>query len=248
MPAKEKIRSLFDGIAPDYDRLNHILSLDIDKIWRRKAVKSALDSNGGKTLINKNSKNTDSTNLKILDVATGTGDFAIELARKSNEDTRITGLDISEGMLNIGICKTEKAGLAHKISFVKSAVEEMPFEDDRFDRITCAFGVRNFEDRELGLKEMHRVLAPGGKIVILELSMPRNKILRQLYDLYFKLVLPHIGGMVSGDKSAYEYLQASVHAFPPPEDFCDIIRNSGFSDVRTKSLSMGICRMFTASK
>ncbi len=231
MAKKEGIRKLFDNIAPDYDRLNHILSLNIDKGWRRKAVKETVDTEKP---------------LEILDVACGTGDFTIEIARKAAEGSRVTGIDLSEGMMKIGREKIQKAGV--KAEMVQGDCEALPYGEGTFDRISVGFGVRNFEHLDIGLKEMCRVLKKDGKLVVLELSVPSNGFIRWCYKLYFLKILPAVGGWVSGDRGAYEYLPASVLRFPAPEKFMEMMRDAGFNDVKHKSLTMGICRMYIGKK
>ena len=220
---------MFDSIAPGYDRLNHILSLDVDRLWRRRAVKEAVC--GGTT--------------EVLDVACGTGDMAIALAKALPSGGKVTGVDISEGMLLMVAEKARRAGVGEKVSVETGDGEDLRYGDGSFDCVTCAFGIRNFENREAGLREFLRVLRPGGKLVILELSVPRNKLMLKIYDLYFKYILPRVGGKLSGDKAAYRYLPASVHAFPSPEEFCDCLRKAGFVNVKSKGLSLGLCRLFT---
>lgn len=235
MPRKEGIRKLFDNIAPDYDRLNHILSLDIDRIWRKKAIQETL-------------KDLPADSARILDVACGTGDFAIGLAKNLKNGSTVTGSDISEGMLRIGREKAEKAGMSAMLSLELGDCENLPYRDGLYDRVTAAFGVRNFEHLETGLKEMLRVLKPGGKLVILELSVPGNRLLFALYRLYFLHVLPAIGGAVSGNRGAYEYLPASVLRFPKPEEFKKMLSSCGFSEVFHRSFTFGICRMYVGTK
>lgn len=230
MAKKEGIRNLFDRIAPDYDRLNHILSLNIDKGWRRKAVREILDCESP---------------LKILDVACGTGDFTIEIAGKMPQGSKILGIDLSEGMMEIGREKIAEAGV--RAEMIQGDCEALPFEDSVFDRISVGFGVRNFENLDKGLKEMNRVMKPGGKLVILELSVPSNPVLRWCYKLYFLKVLPLVGGWISGDRGAYEYLPASVLRFPAPYRFMDIMRKAGFRNVMQRSFTFGICRMYIGS-
>ena len=220
---------MFNDIAGDYDLLNHILSAGVDRSWRRKAVKEALAGPDRRL---------------ILDLATGT----IALARKCPADGLITGLDISSEMLAGCKAKIEKKKLTGKISLIQGDCENLPFETGSFDAATVAFGVRNFENLEKGISEMFRVLRPGGKAVILELSTPDNRFTNAVYGFYFHKILPFIGGLVSGDKAAYRYLPASVEKFPRPDRFCCIMRDCGFSEVSAKALTFGICRMFVGEK
>ena len=231
MAKKEGIRKLFDNIAGDYDRLNHILSLNIDKSWRRKAVKEIADT---------------AEPLNILDEACGTCDFTIEIAKGAPQGSKVTGIDLSEGMLQIGREKCRKEGITAELQ--TGDCEAMPYEDETFDRIGVAFGVRNFENLPKGLTEMLRVLKSGGKLVILELSIPRNPIIRWCYKLYFLKILPAIGGWVSGNRGAYEYLPSSVLRFPAPEKFMEMMQEAGFEQVRKKSFTMGICHMYIGIK
>lgn len=231
MAKKEGIRKLFDNIAPDYDKLNHILSLNIDKGWRKEAVKEILNT---------------TLPVSVLDVACGTGDFTIEIARKAPAGSKITGIDLSEGMMKIGREKIKAAGV--DAVMVQGDCEALPYGDFSFHRISVGFGVRNFENLEVGLKEMHRVLTPAGKLVILELSVPSNPLIRWCYKLYFLKILPTIGGWVSGDRGAYEYLPASVLRFPAPDKFVGMLKDAGFRTVEHRSLTLGICRMYIAHK
>ena len=230
MAKKEKVRTLFDNIAPDYDKLNHILSLNIDKGWRRKAVREIVDRKGP---------------LRVLDVACGTGDFTIEIARKISEGS-VTGIDLSEGMMVIGREKIAASGIDAVLEY--GDCESLTFADNTFDRVAVAFGVRNFEHLDLGLKEMWRVLDKDGKLVILELSVPSNPVIRWCYKLYFLNILPAIGGFISGNKGAYRYLPASVLQFPAPERFVAIMREAGFREVRHRAFTFGICRMYVGIK
>lgn len=231
MAKKEGIRKLFDNIAGDYDRLNHILSLNIDKSWRRKAVKEIADT---------------VEPLNILDEACGTCDFTIEIAKGAPQGSKVTGIDLSEGMLQIGREKCCKEGITADLQ--TGDCEAMPYEDETFDRIGVAFGVRNFENLPKGLTEMHRVLKPEGKLVILKLSIPSNPIIRWGYKLYFLKILPAIGGWISGNRGAYEYLPSSVLRFPVPERFMEMMQEAGFEQVRKKSFTMGICHMYIGIK
>lgn len=236
MPAKSKIKEMFDGIAADYDRLNHLLSLNIDKSWRRKAIKAIrpLRQDNG-------------TEIKVLDLACGTGDFAIATA-KAIPEALVTGVDLSDGMLAVMKEKVEKQGLSDRISIENGDGENLHFSDGTFDNATNAFGIRNFEDKPKGLREALRVLKPGGRLIILELSRPENKIIGWFYDLYFLKLLPRIGGKVSGDNAAYSYLPASVKAFPRKKEFMSMMREAGFIHVTHKAFSFGICRMYTGEK
>ena len=231
MAKKEGIRKLFDNIAPEYDRLNHILSLNIDKGWRRKAVREIVDAD---------------VPLDVLDVACGTADFTIEIAGSVAEGSSVCGIDLSEEMMKIGREKIAAAGLSAEL--VQGDCEDLSYEDEKFDRISVGFGVRNFEHLELGLQQMCRVLKIGGKLVVLELSVPSNPIIRWFYKLYFLRILPAIGGFISGDRGAYEYLPASVLKFPAPEKFIAMMRQAGFAQVRHRALTFGICRMYIGVK
>lgn len=232
MPRKEKIQAMFDQIAPSYDRLNHLMSLNVDKLWRRHALKEIVDG----------------TPQQILDVACGTGDSTISVAAAAGAGSRVTGVDISEGMMALVMEKAAHEGVHDRIRLQVADGENLPFPEGSFHRVTCAFGIRNFEHKELGLKEFYRVLKPGGKAVILELSVPQNRRVRWFYDLYFMHILPWIGGRISGNREAYRYLPASVHAFPAPEVFLRMMRTAGFGTVRHKSLSLGLCRMYVGEK
>lgn len=232
MPKKEKVREMFDGIAPTYDKLNHVLSMNVDKLWRRHALKEIVDG----------------TPQLILDVACGTGDSTISIAKAAAAGSEVVGVDISEGMMALVEGKAEKAGVGDCIRLQVADGEALPYGDGAFDRVACAFGIRNFEHKEKGLAEFLRVLKPGGKAVILELSVPQNRLVRWAYDLYFTRLLPRIGGAVSGDKAAYKYLPASVHGFPAPEAFCRMMEEAGFRAVRCRTFTFGLCRMFVGER
>lgn len=231
MGKKEGIRRLFNSIASDYDRLNHILSLNIDKGWRRMAVKEIADKDSP---------------VKVLDVACGTGDFTIEIAKKVSAGSEVIGVDISEGMMEIGKEKMLKAGVTAEMTVADC--ESLPYDQNTFDRIAVGFGVRNFEHLDLGLREMCRVLKPDGKLVILELSLPSNRLVRGCYMLYFQKILPMVGGFLSGDRGAYEYLRTSVLRFPAPDKFIEMLKSAGFEQVEHKPLTFGICRMYICHK
>ena len=185
---------------------------------------------------------------QILDVACGTGDSTISIAKAGNPGSRVTGVDISEGMMALVMQKAAREGVHDRIRLKVADGEDLPFGESSFHRVTCAFGIRNFEHKEQGLREFYRVLKPGGKAVILELSVPTGRTARRLYDVYFMHVLPWVGGLISGDKAAYRYLPASVHAFPSPEVFMEMLRDAGFTQVRHRSLSFGLCRMYIGEK
>jgi len=227
---KEQVARMFDNISGNYDFLNHFLSLGIDTVWRRKAVRQL------KAVHPK----------LILDVATGTGDFAVE-ALRLNPD-KIIGIDISEGMLDMGRKKMVKRGLDSKIDLRSGDSEKLAFEGNKFDAIIVAFGVRNFENLEKGLSEMLRVLKPGGKVVILEFSKPTGFPFRHLYHFYFRFVLPKIGRWVSRDSSAYTYLPESVQAFPDGKEFLGILSRLGFKNTAWTPLTFGISSLYTGIK
>lgn len=221
---------MFNSISGNYDFLNHFLSLGIDISWRKKAIKTLAD-------------------LKpkaILDVATGTGDFAIQAMTLSPE--KIIGVDISEGMLAVGKEKMKARGVDQIIDLRYADSENLPFEENKFDAAIVAFGVRNFENLERGLAEMHRVIKPGGKVVILEFSKPRAFPFKHLYHFYFKFVLPKIGRLISRDPAAYTYLPESVQAFPDGEDFIALLNRVGFNQTTCKPLTFGISSLYTGTK
>ena len=225
------IAAMFDRISPKYDALNHILSLNIDKVWRKKTAK----------IVSENQPKA------ILDLATGTADLAIAMA-KHNPQAHIIGLDISEKMLEIGKEKVKLQNLENQIELHHGDAASLPFEDARFDAVTVAFGVRNFEDLSKGLSEMHRVLKTNGQAVILEFSLPERFPIKQLYNFYFKHLLPNIGKWVSKDGNAYSYLPHSVEKFPKPSDFCNILGSFGLKNCQIKPLSFGIATLYVANK
>jgi len=226
---KKQVSEMFDNIANSYDFLNHSLSLGMDNVWRKIAIKK----------LTNNPKS-------ILDIATGTGDFAVSAAKYT--DAKITGIDISQGMLNVGIEKVRKKNLNNRISLQLADSESLPFNDNTFDAITAGFGVRNFENLNKGLSEMKRVLNKDGIVVILEPSTPKYFPLKQLYTLYFHHVLPTIGAWISKDKSAYSYLPESVDAFPSGEKFIVELKNVGFKDCKHIPLTFGIVSLYIAIK
>lgn len=225
------IAAMFDRISSKYDALNHLLSLNIDKVWRRKTAKSVAKGHP-KT---------------ILDLATGTADLAIALA-KHNPQARIIGVDISEKMLEIGKAKVVRQKMGKQIELRLGDAAELPFEDNAFDAVTVAFGVRNFEDMDKGLSEISRVLKPGGQAVILEFSMPEKFPVKQLYQFYFKRVLPIIGKRVSKDESAYTYLPSSVEHFPKPLVFLDMLDRYGLKQGQKTPMAVGIATVYNAIK
>ena len=237
MAEKNYVRSMFNNIAPTYDKINHILSLNIDKIWRKKAVKRIC-----KHIKDSETQRLRDSETQVLDVACGTADSTIALAKAGVP--RVIGVDISEEMLKVGEKKIDKLNLNSVISLKVEDCENLSFNDNTFDAAFIAFGIRNFEDKKKGLKELHRVLKPNGLLLILELSVPQNKILLSLYKLYFLHILPFIGKKISGDNKAYTYLPQSVMNFPKPKDFLQTMEECGFKDVRQKALTFGLCRMY----
>jgi len=227
---KEQVAEMFNNISHRYDFLNHFLSLGIDILWRKKAIR-LLKPDAPK---------------QILDVATGTGDFALE-ALALNPD-RIVGVDISAGMLEMGKVKMKKKGVDHIIDMQMGDSEKLLFDDNTFDAAIVAFGVRNFENLKKGLQDMHRVVKPGGKTVIIEFSRPRRFPMKQLYNFYFKSILPIIGRMVSKDSSAYTYLPESVDAFPDGQRFLDILEEVGYKNAKCIPLTFGISSIYIGQK
>jgi demethylmenaquinone methyltransferase/2-methoxy-6-polyprenyl-1,4-benzoquinol methylase len=227
---KEQIAAMFNSISGKYDFLNHFLSLGIDILWRKRAVR----------LLTKYQPQL------ILDIATGTGDFAIEAL--SLKPKKIIGVDISEGMLSVGREKLIKKNLTDKIELISGDSEVLPFEDNFFDAVIVSFGVRNFENLEKGLSDMLRVLKPGGKVVILEFSKPKSFPFKQLYKFYFQWILPKIGKLISKNHAAYTYLPDSVEAFPDGDDFLNILNKIGFQKNQCTPLTLGISSIYSGSK
>ncbi|MFN5984848.1 MAG: bifunctional demethylmenaquinone methyltransferase/2-methoxy-6-polyprenyl-1,4-benzoquinol methylase UbiE [Fluviicola sp.] len=227
---KEEVAQMFDNISKRYDFLNHFLSLGIDKIWRKKAVKMLREIQP----------------KKILDLATGTGDFAI--ASLKLNPTEIVGMDISDGMLEVGRVKMKKNGYDSIISMRNGDSENLPFEDNYFDALTVGFGVRNYENLEKGLAEMLRVVRPGGKLVILEFSKPKKFPVKQYYAFHSKYIIPFFGKRISKDSSAYAYLPESVAAFPEGKNFENILVKLGYKDVKAKLVSGGIATIYSGIK
>ena len=229
---KEQVEQMFDNIAPTYDRLNHVLSFNIDRIWRKRVMR----------IVRRQQPEV------VMDIATGTGDLAIAMA-KSIDNVRIKGVDLSEEMLRVAELKISKLGLAERISLAKGDAENLDMiATESVDAVTVAFGVRNFENLEQGLGELYRTLKPGGKLIVLEFSIPRNRLVRWVYAQYSHRLLPRIGAMISKDRQAYDYLPDSVEEFPSPERFSQMLLGVGFADVRAKSQSFGIAHIYEATK
>lgn len=227
---KKQVAEMFDSISGNYDFLNHFLSLGIDIRWRKKAIKMLKDLKP----------------KQILDIATGTGDFAIESLKLSPE--KVIGVDISEGMLNVGRKKMKNKGYSNIIDMQSGDSENLHFEDNTFDAVIVAFGVRNFENLGKGLSEMYRVLRPGGRAIILEFSKPTVFPFKQLYNFYFRWILPKIGKVVSKDNAAYTYLPESVNEFPFGNDFLKILDKTGYKNTKCKPLTLGISSIYVGEK
>lgn len=224
------VRTLFNRIAHRYDLLNHFLSSGLDILWRKQAI-ALLQQHHPRT---------------ILDVATGTGDFAIEAARLQPD--RIIGLDIAAEMLKLAKKKIDRKKLNDMIRFEEGAAEDLPFPSGSFDAVTVAFGVRNFSNLEQGLAEICRVLRPGGAAIVLEFSRPTSAFVRAIYDFYSQRILPRLGGWISSHREAYEYLPRTIKDFPDGNDFCSIMRSSGFGDVRNVPLTLGVVTIYHGIK
>jgi demethylmenaquinone methyltransferase/2-methoxy-6-polyprenyl-1,4-benzoquinol methylase len=226
-----QVEQMFDNIAPTYDKLNHRLSWDIDKGWRKKAIKALAPYQP----------------QSLLDIATGTGDFAI-LAAQMLRPQKLVGADISEGMMEIGRQKVKALALDNVVTFEKEDCLNLSYQSDTFDAITAAFGIRNFADLDAGLREMYRVLKPGGHLSIIELTTPVTFPMKQLFHIYSHTVLPIYGRMISRDTSAYSYLTKTIEAFPQGERMMDILMKAGFAEASFKRLTFGICTMYLATK
>ena len=226
-----QVEQMFNQIAPTYDVLNHRLSWNIDRTWRRKAIATLAPYRP----------------QSLLDIATGTGDFAIMAARMLNPQ-RVVGADISEGMLAVGRQKVKQEGLEEMISFSKEDCLQLSYGDNSFDAVTAAFGIRNFADLERGLREMWRVLRPGGHLSIVELTTPPRFPMKQLFKVYSHTLLPLYGRLLSKDKSAYSYLTKTIEAFPQGEQMMTILGRAGFNETAFRRLTFGICTIYTATK
>ena len=227
----KQVEQMFDNIAPSYDKLNHRLSWNIDRGWRRKAIKQLAPFKP----------------QSLLDIATGTGDFAI-LAAEMLQPQKLVGADISEGMMEIGRQKVRQKGLQDIISFDKEDCLHLSYQDETFDAVTAAFGIRNFADLDSGLREMQRVLRKGGHLSIVELTSPVSFPMKQLFRIYSHTVLPVYGRLVSRDNSAYTYLTKTIEAFPQGERMTEILKKAGFKEATFKRLTFGICTMYFATK
>ena len=227
----QQVEAMFDNIAPTYDKLNHRLSWDIDRSWRKKAIRQLAPFQP----------------QVMLDIATGTGDFAI-LSAQMLHPKQLIGTDISEGMMAVGREKVSRLGLQDIISFAKEDCLALSYPDNSFDAVTAAFGIRNFADLDKGLKEMHRVLRKGGHLSIVELTTPMSFPMKQLFHIYSHTVLPVYGRLISKDQSAYSYLTHTIEAFPQGELMMEILHKAGFSEASFKRLTFGICTMYFATK
>lgn len=226
---KKHVGSLFDSIASTYDRFNHLLSLNIDKRWRRRAVRQLRQAD------------------HLLDVAVGTADLAIEVIRQ-NKASRVTGIDISTGMMDIGAQKISQAGMSQSITLLEASALEMPFADNTFSAVTCAYGVRNFSNLDQGLAEMFRVMKPGGQLLILEFSYPQNVIIRWCYNLFFTHLMPLVGKAVSRNSGAYLYFRQSVKNFIWGEAMAQRLSAAGFAQVSYRPMTLGITTLYMAQK
>lgn len=229
MEDKRHIGALFDRIAGSYDHMNHLLSVNIDKCWRRQAVRAMQPAQ------------------QVLDVAVGTGDLAIELLRRNKAET-VTGVDLSNVMMHYAAEKAELYQLGHRLTLEQGNAQNLQYADNRFDAVTCAYGVRNFADLDAGLREMYRVLRPGGQLVILEFSYPTNTVIRWVYDLYFSHIMPLVGKCLSKDKTAYNYLCHSVKHFIWGEQMVSHLQQAGFKNVLFRPQTFGISTLYTATK
>ncbi len=230
----EQVREMFDNIAHTYDFMNRAMTLGLDILWRRRAVKLL-------------SRSLPTAPVHLLDIATGTGDLAIMLARCIHGSS-VQGVDLSEGMVEIGRSKVKQAGLAERIRLDIADCLDLPFADNTFDGITVAFGVRNFEHLAEGYHEMHRVMTPGGTLCIIEMSTPTGLVTRPLYHMYAHHIIPAVGKLISRDSSAYNYLPESIAVVPQGENMLRLIRDAGFVEASARILSFGVCSIYMARK
>lgn len=230
-PKTEQVKEMFDSIAPSYDFMNRAMTFGIDKLWRRRAVRMVARTKP----------------FRILDIATGTGDLAIKLARNTTAD-EVIGVDLSEKMLEVGRKKVERTGLTHCVSFRQADCLVLPFEDASFDCITVAYGVRNFANILDGYKEMYRVLRPGGTLCVVELSTPRGRFVKPLYDFYTRRMIPWLGQIVSKDVRAYSYLPESIAAVAQGDEMLGLMARAGFTDTRCRRMTFGTCSIYTGLK
>lgn len=226
-----QVRRMFDSIAPAYDVMNRMMTLGIDRQWRARAVNGLAES----------------APARVLDIATGTGDLAIAIARRL-PGSRVTGVDLSEGMIAVGRDKVRQAGLADRVTLQAADALHLPFADGSFDAVTVAYGVRNFEHIDRGYAEMLRVLRPGGRLCVIELTPPKSAWVKPFYAVYTRAVIPLVGRLVSHDRRAYTYLPQSIRAVPARGRMLDLIMGAGFADARCHDLTFGVCAIYTATK
>ncbi len=232
VPSREEIWKMFSQISSTYDRVNQLMTFGLDRRWRRKVSEHLPKGN----------------NLKVLDLATGTGDQIIALLERSSRIRKIVGVDLSHEMLEIGRLKMKKKPYAHKVSLKTASALELPFRDESFDVVTISFGIRNMTDVLQALSEAKRVLKPKGRLLILEGSIPKHKIMRRCHLFYLRYLLPWIGGIVSKQKKAYQYLNETIETFPSGNGFLDLLRTAGFSHVRARPLTGGVVSIYSGEK
>jgi|SRR5579872_905209 len=231
-PSRQNVEKMFDAISSTYDRVNRVMTLGIDAYWRKKLCQ----------LVPKRKK------LRILDGATGTGDQILALMKNCDDIKEIIGIDLAHEMLKIGRDKIKEQGFEEKVSLIEGSLQEIPFKAHFFDCATIAFGIRNVTDVALTLKEMHRILKPGGKLLILECSMPKNKVLKSGYLIYLRYLLPKIGGLISKNKQAYVYLNQTIESFPCGGAFCNLLKTAGFIKVKALPLTGGAVTIYSGDK